>query len=268
MSDMPIKIETGTYEHDTDGIWGTSSVGIKREVDSSLLTTELTVSARGVAAAGSIGETRRQFQKDGLVCEDVMKKFMELPDTDLDYELARTTAAQNKALQEFANIAHELTRLGTTLSMLEKVQQIRSYRLPAVGLTGWVDETVGNVRSDICMDMSIANDCFRFRITIMENNYVRRAGRDVTAWDVDYTFSQDMTTFHKTWNKDAGKFHILESPKKPVRHFTKAEAFDYAQRRMDSMEKAYFYDENPVIPAKFAEDFTLFGIPLPGYRFA
>lgn len=37
---------------------------------------------------------------------------------------------------------------------------------------------------------------------------------------------------------------------------------------MDSMEKTYFYDENPVIPAKYAEDFKLFGIPLPGYRFA
>ena len=77
MNDMPIKIETGPYEHNADGIWGTSSVGIKRDVYSSLLTTELSVSARG------IGAIYKQSQKDGLLCEDVMKKFMELSDTDL-----------------------------------------------------------------------------------------------------------------------------------------------------------------------------------------
>ena len=268
MNDMPIKIETGPYEHNADGIWGTSSVWIKRDVYSSLLTTELSVSAGSAAVIGIVGETCRQCQKDGLVCEDVMKKFMELSDTDLDYELARTTAAQNSALQEFANIAHDLTRLGTTLSMLEKAQQIRNYRMPDVGLTGWVDETVGKVQGDMCMDMSIANDCFLFRIMIRENNYVRCAGKDVTVWDVTYTLSQDMTMFHNTWSPDAGKFHLLESPTKPAIYFTKADAFDYAQRRMDSMEKTYFYDENPVIPEKYAENFKLFGIPLPGYRFA
>ena len=57
MNDMPIKIETGPYEHNADGIWGTSSVCIKRDVYSSLLTTELSVSAGSAAVIGIVGKT-------------------------------------------------------------------------------------------------------------------------------------------------------------------------------------------------------------------
>ena len=65
MNDMPIKIETGPYEHNADGIWGTSSVGIKRDVYSSLLTTELSVSAGSAAVkihpAGAVLQRHRRY---------------------------------------------------------------------------------------------------------------------------------------------------------------------------------------------------------------
>ena len=260
----PITVEKH-FTQATDGIFGRVSVSTKRDVCSGMLTTN--VSANGTFSA-AVGTMMGQHQDDKQSCEDVMAKYMAMSDTELSYEISRAEAAHSELLHTVADMISGLSKSGTTLSMLEKVSQIRSYKLPTVGLTGWVD-SIQRFTSfgERPLDVVIENNCFKFSIFVQQKSTTHRNGKSDFAWEVDYVLSQNQTTFDVSWSKNAGKYELLDSLKKPARFDKKEDALTYAKRKMDAIEKELFQTETPAIPSKYAEHFRVFGIPLPGYTF-
>lgn len=254
----PITVEKH-FTQATDGIFGRVSVSTKRDVCSGMLTTN--VSANGTFSA-AVGTMMGQHQDDKQSCEDVMAKYMAMSDTELSYEASRMEAAHTELLHTVADMISSLAKSGTTLSMLEKVSQIHSYKLPTVGLTGWVDSTQRFTSfGERPLDVVIENNCFKFSIFVQQKSTTHRNGKS------DFVLSQNQTTFDASWSKNAGKYELLDSLKKPARFDKKEDALTYAKRKMDAIEKELFQTETPAIPSKYAEHFRVFGIPLPGYTF-
>lgn len=189
--------------------------------------------------------------------EKSKKIFEEYLNLDTEKELEEWEKVQKDKVKKLENTIKE--ELGVVYEWIMLFQDLNEYKR-LINADKMKENTWNTWKDDIRNDSikTISNDVYKFSTDIYK---YEKWDRTQNALITDH--------YEATWRfyirKPSEDSYVEIDGQYGKKYKTLEEAEKYLQGRFKKYEK-YFREQNPIVPAEYADNFKYKGIPFPGYR--